>query len=308
MNVRRWICAGTVIACLPYLLLKIAWVAGWEVGVSGDDFDDTTRVANIVTAALELVAIGVALCFVLPFGRRLPAFLVAFPAWVATGLLVPVGLGALLGSLVQLCSGGGNAFAGNDTLAGWVYVLVYVGFAAQAVLLLSGFVLYARDRWPVVTRGGRAAQVSLAARGLQELLGVVLVVTASAFAVQQAVWALRGGGSFDDPTAAQRTFLAVGAATAVAGAAGALGLLRGRRLTGTRVAVLWLGTAVPFTSAFLDTLERVTLEPGAWGAPEADPANGFLTLLVLLGALAGALGGTLRLVQAEAGQRPVCDR
>ncbi|NYI99323.1 hypothetical protein HNR19_000022 [Nocardioides thalensis] len=295
MRQRAWICAATVAACLPYLLLKIAWIAGSDIGVSQEGFDDTTRTANVITAGLEVVAIAVALALVLPVGRRLPPLLVVLPAWVATGLLVPVGGGALIGSLLQGATGGGNALAGNDVLAGWVFALVYLGFAAQAVLLLSGFVLYARDRWPVVARGGSDRAAGGPTLALELLLGRVFVIGAVVFAVQQGLWATVGGGPFDDPTTAQQTFLVVSATAALAGAAAATGLLRGGRLTRLRLAGLWVGTAVLFSGTFLDTMKQVVIADDAWGAPQTHPAHAFLSLLVLLCALAGAIGGALRL-------------
>lgn len=304
MPLRAWISAATVAACLPYLLLKIAWIAGADIGVSRDGFDHTTRAANVVTAGLELVAISVAVALVLPLGRRVPAFVVAFPAWVATGLLVPVGAGALLGSLLQGATGGGNALAGDDVLAGWVFALVYLGFAAQAVLLLSGFVLYARDRWPVVARGGADPYDAGSTLALQGLLGRAFVVGAVTFAIQQALWATVGGGPFDDPTTAQRMFLAVCAGAAITGAAAVTGLLRGGRLTRARLAGAWLGTAVLFSSTFLDTMKQVLIADDAWGAPNTHPAHAFLTLLVLLCALAGAIGGALRLATEAARLEP----
>lgn len=300
MRQRAWICAATVAACLPYLLLKLAWIAGSDIGVSQEGFDDTTRTANVVTAGLELVAIAVALALVLPAGRRLPPLLVALPAWVATGLLVPVGGGALLGTLLQGATGGGNALAGNDVLAGWVFALVYLGFAAQAVLLLSGFVLYARDRWPVVARGGSDRLEAGSVRALEMLLGRIFVAGAVVFAVQQGLWATVGGGPFDDPTTAQRMFLAVCAGAALAGAAATAGLLRGGRLTRAHLAGVWVGTAVLFSGTFLDTMKQVVIADDAWGAPETHPAHALLTLLVLLCALAGAIGGLLRLATETA--------
>ena len=293
MPLRNRICLATVVACLPYLLLKVAWVAGWGVGVAEEGFDDTTRAANVVTAALELVAIAVAVLLVRPAGRRVPAVVVALPAWVATGLLVPVGAGAVLGALLQGVTGGGNAFAGNDVLAGWVYVVVYVGFAAQAALLLTGFVLHARERWPVVAHGGSPHHRAGGTSGLQRLLAGVLVAGTTTFAVQQVLWATVGGGPFTAPTTPQRVFLAVSAAAALAGAVATVGLLRGGRLTPARIAATWVGTAVPFSAAFLETTKNVAIDEG-WGAPATHPAHAFLTLLVLLAALAGSVGALLR--------------
>lgn len=127
---RRWICVATVVSCLPYLLLKIAWIFGWTIGVDDAQFADTMRVANIATAGMELTAILIAVGLVAPWGKRIPAVLLAFPMWVATGLLVPVAVGSVLGGAIQAVTGGGNAYSGNDAMEGWVFAVVYGGFAA----------------------------------------------------------------------------------------------------------------------------------------------------------------------------------
>jgi hypothetical protein len=293
------VCIATVTACLPYLLLKLAWVLGWPLGASGEEFTDSTRVANLVTAGLELTAVLLAVLLVYPLGRRVPAVVVVLPAWVATGLLTPVVIGATLGAVVQALTGGGNPFVGDEVLAGWVFVAVYGGFVVQAVLILAGFVLHARDRWPILTGGGRASAGAGATRSLQTLLGGTFIAAAVAFAVQQLSWGLRGGGGFTDPATAQRVFLVSGALVAGAAAAATWRLMRGARLSRIRLVPLWVGTAVTFTGSLSQTLTTLTIEPGAWGDRGASPSEAALTLLVLLGAVTGAIGVALRLVEEE---------
>ena len=300
---RRWICVATVVSCLPYLLLKIAWIFGWTIGVDDAEFADTMRVANIATAGMELTAILIAVGLVAPWGKRIPAVLLAFPMWVATGLLVPVAVGSVLGGAIQAVTGGGNAYSGNDAMEGWVFAVVYGGFATQAVLLLAGFVLYARDRWHVVVDGGADNGGGRTGR-LQNHLGAVFVAAAVIFTGQQLVWAVWGSAVFSDLTTAQRVFLVVGASAAAAGAAAATGLLRGKRLTPARLVLLWLGTAVTFTSALKDTVTYLALDTEALGGSAHDPGNAALTLLVLLGSLAGAIGVAMRLAEESAGSEP----
>ncbi|NME80369.1 hypothetical protein [Rhodococcus sp. 105337] len=69
LPLRRWICVATVVSCLPYLLLKIAWIFGWTIGVDDAEFADTMRVANIATAGMELTAILIAVGLVAPWGK-----------------------------------------------------------------------------------------------------------------------------------------------------------------------------------------------------------------------------------------------
>lgn len=294
---RRRIATATVIVCLPYLALKVAWVAGLNIGTSETDFADTTRAANLLTAGLEVVAILLAIALVLPIGRRVPAFLVAFPMWVATGLLTPVVAGFALGTPIQLLSGGGNAFR-DEVLDSWVFALVYGGFVLEAVLLTAGFVLHARNRWPALTSGAGRQEMA-ATGGLQRLLGGIFAVVAVVFAIQQASWALAGGGSFVHPEPAQRVMLLVGAAVAAAAAFVSGMLLRDGPLTTPRLAVLWTGTAVVFTDTLVETLKRVAIAPDGWGATSSGPGEATLTLFLLLGALAGSIGGAMRLVDTH---------
>jgi hypothetical protein len=304
-TLRRRVAAATVIACTPYLLLKICWVAGLPIGANDPTFADTTRGANIVTAGLEIAAILLAVAFVHPLGRRIPAFLLAFPMWVATGLLAPVVAGFALGTPAQLLTDGGNPLR-NDVLDGWVFVLVYGGFVLQAVLLTVGFALHARERWPAATgvgqgrRVGQTVQAGGVTRGLQQVLGGFFVVSAAVFASQQAVWSITGGGSFVDPSVAQRVMLLSGAGIAAAAAVMGLQVFKGGGpLSPAKLAVVWTGSAVIFTSALLGTLKKVAIAPGEWGATTSGPGEAVLTLFVLLGILGGAIGAAMRLVQAH---------
>lgn len=296
---RVWICVATVIVCLPYTLLKAAWVTGWSVGASIDGFTDTTRVANGVTGALDLVAILVAITFVAPWGRRIPAFLVAFPAWIASGLLAPVAVGFVIGTPLQLATGGDNPFTRDDGLSPWVFGLVYGGFVLQAALLVPGFVLYARDRWSVATRGGRASGGAGTTGPLQDLLGGIFVVAATAFAGLQLSWSLQGSGSYPDPNTPQRTLFAASAIAALAAAVATIRLMRGGRLTRLRLGTIWLGSGITFTSTLSDTLRSVATDAGAWAATSSSAAEATLILFVLLGTLGGAIGGAMRLVEEE---------
>jgi hypothetical protein len=144
----RWaVSLLAIVGTLPYAVLKLMWVSGSRVGITDPDFGESTSmlVANLATFALELTAILLALAFVVPFGRRIPAPLVLVPMWIGTGLLSPI----LLIVPLQLLTGAYET--GSDTadspIAGWVYSMVYTGFTWQALFLLAGFVLYANARW-----------------------------------------------------------------------------------------------------------------------------------------------------------------
>jgi hypothetical protein len=254
-------CYGAIAACLPYLTLKIAWLAGSTVGTVGHgtaEMGDTRHVVgNAITLCLDLVAIAVALAFTYRWGQRLPAWLVLAPIWVGTGLLAPIALGAPLGAVVQGIAGGSPTGSDNG-LRGWVYAIVYGGFTLQAIMLLAAFVLYARARWARVFRmrtGDLRADVHRPGR---KLLANATAVVATGYGVLQLVWALSGGALGGDPaavrTAAQQTFWAAQGPLSMAGALGLLTMVhrwghgpRAGRLLAP-LAATWVGAGVLFAS------------------------------------------------------------
>ena len=280
-------CYGAIAACVPYLTLKIAWLAGSGVGTVGHgtaEMRDTRHVVgNAVTVAMDLAAVVVALAFTYRWGRRLPAWLVLVPSWVATGLLAPIALGAPLGVLVQGFAGGSPAAADNG-LRGWVYAIVYGGFTLQAVLLLSAFVLYARNRWAAVFRLRTA---DLAARSARSPL--VTAVLAAGYGVLQVGWAVSPGVPGGDPaaveTATQQTFWATQGVLSIAGAVGLLALAR-RWGTGRLLAPLaatWVGSGVMVASG----LYAATVEVGAAPVRLLGVVTGLLVGAATLRVLAG---------------------
>ncbi|MFI9786393.1 hypothetical protein ACIHEI_23285 [Kitasatospora sp. NPDC051984] len=149
-RLRTLICAGTIAATLPYLTLKAAWVAGSSIGVHGDGMHSGAMIgANLATLGMDAIAAALALALARPWGRRIPGWLLILPMWVATGLLAPIALvvpvAAVVGALTDGFSSSGNP--GQDFIDGWVYALVYGGFGLQALGLVAGFVLHARERW-----------------------------------------------------------------------------------------------------------------------------------------------------------------
>ena len=282
-------CYGAIVACLPYLTLKIAWLAGSAVGTVGHgtaEMGDTQHVVgNAVTLGMDLVAIVVALAFTYRWGQRLPAWLVLVPIWVGTGLLAPIALGVPLGVLVQGFAGG-SASAADNGLRGWVYGVVYGGFTVQAIMLLVAFVLYARTRWArVFSMRTQDLRVGVL-RPFQTLLVNVAAVVATGYGVLQLVWAVSGGALGGDPsavqTAAQKTFWAAQGPLSIAGAVGLLALVHrwghgprtGRMLL--PLAATWVGTGVLFAS-------------GLYAAMVEGGASPVRLLVLLLGSASGLL-------------------
>lgn len=239
--------AAAVAVTAPYLVLKLAWLLGSTVGQADPAFfaNTTYRLANLVTVGFDAVAALVAVALTWPWGRRLPAWLVLLPAWVAAGFLAPIAV------LLPLSVATSSATpAPDDALRRWVYLLVYGGFGAQAVLLGAAFVLYARDRWGHVLAARNQDAVPGPTHAVQAVLTVLAVPLAAAVGASHLAWALgvRAGlpaaGLADLPTA-HRLADGVYAAFAFAAAAGLPMLVHRRPRRGR----LWVPLALSSVGA-----------------------------------------------------------
>ncbi|MGX4735871.1 hypothetical protein [Kitasatospora griseola] len=149
-RLRTAVCVGTIAATLPYLALKIAWVTGSGIGVHGDGMRSGTMIgANLATLGMDAIAAVLALALARPWGRRVPGWLLVLPMWVATGLLAPIALVVPVAAVVGAFTGGFSSSGdpSQDLIEGWVYAVVYGGFGLQAIGLVAGFVMHARERW-----------------------------------------------------------------------------------------------------------------------------------------------------------------
>ncbi|MEU2184556.1 hypothetical protein [Streptomyces thermolilacinus] len=147
-----------ILACLPYLTLKVAWLAGSRVGVpEGSLLLEQPRliaVANAVTLLMDLSVIVLALLLTQRWGRRVPAWPLAVPMWAATGLLVPIMVGFPVGTVAGLWEGPPTAAVSSEPfLDPWVFTVVYGGFIVQGLALGALFVRYATARWGHLWRG-----------------------------------------------------------------------------------------------------------------------------------------------------------
>lgn len=254
-RLRRAICAATILATVPYLVLKVLWVCGVEVGVHGSGMRSGTMAGvNTLTIAMDGVAALVALALVRPWGLRAPAWLLVFPMWVATGFLAPLAVGAPLATVASLVSGQTVTKASTsspESLDGWVFALVYTGFGLQALGLGAGFVLHARARW------GRLLRLRLRDLpvGPTDVLRRVVVSGVSVFALvpitAHLYWA--AGGSVGHPvttnSAASRWALeSVFGLLPLVGVVGTLILVHRRDAAPARWALIaaWTGTASMF--------------------------------------------------------------
>lgn len=155
-HVAAWVAA---LACLPYLTLKTAWVAGSSLGIPPEspllDHTLVLRLANAGTVVMDGAVIVLVLLLVRPWGLRAPGWLLLVPVWIATGLLLPIVLG-YPAQLVAGALGAGGSGSTSDAepfLDSWVFAVVYGGFIVQALALTTLFLRYAGRRWAGVARG-----------------------------------------------------------------------------------------------------------------------------------------------------------
>ncbi|KGN34406.1 hypothetical protein N802_12605 [Knoellia sinensis KCTC 19936] len=155
--------ALAVLATLPYVGLKLLWLTGSTVGLNDPDAmsGGAMGAANAITLLMELTAAALAVALVLEVGRRIPGWLVQVPMFVGTGLLggilvlLPIeGIRTVLTSP----STEQTTAAGDTAIQGWVFAMVYGGFAVLGVSLLAIFGLHSWDRW--IRPGGWTTRLS----------------------------------------------------------------------------------------------------------------------------------------------------
>ncbi|WP_149551071.1 hypothetical protein [Streptomyces marokkonensis] len=208
---RRLLRAVAVVACLPYLTLKTAWVAGSRVGIPAGspllDHPTGMAVANVLTILMDGAVIVLALLLTRPWGRAVPAWLLAVPMWIATGLLAPIMAGYPLQLLVRAFGGDAAGTSGGEAepfLHGWVFAVVYTGFIVQGLALGTLFVLYARDRWGHLWRGRTGDLPARRAGAAQRVLAVAAAVLALFPLTLRTVWACGGTTGLNEGVAAGR--------------------------------------------------------------------------------------------------------
>ncbi|MFD8985818.1 hypothetical protein [Streptomyces sp. NPDC059564] len=258
--VPRILRGAALAATLPYLTLKAAWLAGSHLGIpAGSVLLEPGRffvVANAATMAMDATVILLVLLLTRPWGMRVPAWLLALPVFVATGLLTPIVLGypgQLLVKAVGLGAGEAARAAREPFLDPWVFTVVYGGFIIQGIALAGLFVPYARERWGGLWQGAPV-------RRLPSPTGVVAgaaAVSGVAVAAAHGYWAFGGSAGLAARRAAEYSAEAgvvsgVHALCALAAAAGALLLARGgQRRAVWPLALTWVGAGA-------------TLSWGAW--------------------------------------------
>ncbi|MBC2901787.1 hypothetical protein [Streptomyces cupreus] len=204
--------AVAIVSCLPYLGLKVAWLAGSEIGIPEGssllEHRTAVAVANGVTVLMDACVIVLALVLTRPWGLRVPAWLLAVPVWVATGLLTPIMTGFPLQLLVRLFGGTVNSAdnTGDEPfLHDWVFGVVYGGFIVQGLALGTLFALYARDRWGHLWRG-RVWELPRASVGAVQRAGALAAAVVALFPLTlHLLWAFGATTGLNEGRIADRT-------------------------------------------------------------------------------------------------------
>ncbi|MGW7556135.1 hypothetical protein [Streptomyces rimosus] len=145
---------GAALAMLPYLLIKVSWVAGSLLGAGGGSGTAEWVVLNSATIGMAGVGIAVALALVRSWGMRIPGAPLVVCAWVGTGFLVPVLPYALLGWLLVPADGrGGSGSDAGPSMPGWEAALIQFGFVGMGAGLAVALPAYLRRRWPEAFAG-----------------------------------------------------------------------------------------------------------------------------------------------------------
>ncbi|SDN95032.1 hypothetical protein SAMN04487981_107378 [Streptomyces sp. cf386] len=254
---RRALRAVAIVSCAPYLSLKAAWIAGSRIGIPDGssllEHRASVAVANSVTVLMDAAVIVLALVLTRPWGLRVPAWLLALPAWVATGLLAPIMAGFPLQVAVDALGGPANTTAagGEPFLDAWVFGVVYTGFIVQGLTLGALLVLYARDRWGRLWEG-RVWELPVGIIGAaQRAVAVAAAGCALPPLIVHVLWAGGGTAGLDEAHLADRTsgFYVMEALSAVFLAMAVTGGLllafrRGRTLpVRLPLALAWVGSA-----------------------------------------------------------------
>ncbi len=226
----RLIVGYAAIACaIPYLVLKIIWLAGGQLGVADAAvMRETNMIAlNVATAGMDLVAIGIALAFTHRWGQRVPAWLVLPPMWVATGLLSKFVAGVPAAMIVQAFSLEAVRRPAASPVHLWVYGVVYTEFVGMGIGLMLAFILYARTRWSSALRSATQPVPWGATHGVQVPLATVGAFFATVVGGLQCAWAFGAKIGLSPELVAQRTVVsylidAIDGAIALAAATGVL--------------------------------------------------------------------------------------
>jgi hypothetical protein len=294
---------GVVVCAAPYLVLKIVWLAGGQLGVADPVMmrDRSMIAANAVTAGMDVIGIVIALAFTHRWGLRIPGWFLLPPIWVATGLLVRFVAGLPLAMIAAVVTPASSVRAAGGPVHPWVYALVYTGFAGMGIGLVAAFLLYVRTRWDFVFR----LRTGEAPRGATHDVQVPLATTAALMAVATGTlhlaWAFGATVGFPADQVAERTIVsplinALDGILMISAAAGVLAMVHRVRSSVPLWAPLvpaWVGSGSLFAWGLwhlINVLGDTALVRGRAGTMP------LLNLLALVQLLAGLIIGVVTLV------------
>jgi hypothetical protein len=236
---------GGALAMVPYLLIKVSWVAGALLGVLPHDEGFTLGgwvALNVATIAMAATGIALAVALARPWGRRIPAAPLLTVAWVGAGFLVPMLPYLALTPLVA--DGATTGATSGPTMPGWEAVLITASFAGLGLGLAVAVPLYLRDRWPAAFRG-RLGSLPATAPGVT---ATVAVVATAASGVLTLAWAAGATPGLAHPEARGAGWHLLTGTTAVWALAGATALWMLGRRRPARLPV-WAPVAVAWTAS-----------------------------------------------------------
>ncbi|MCK0112851.1 hypothetical protein MWU75_11945 [Ornithinimicrobium sp. F0845] len=178
---RRSLAAFAAVMTLPYLVLKIAWLSGSRVGLQDPEFGHGAGLTllNSLTMGLDVVALVLAGVFFFRRGIRAPLWLVLPPMWIGAGLLGQILVTLPINLVWQAVSPAQPTTGEVPPIDGWVYGMVYAGFAGLGIGLLGAFAIYGWQRWggrPLPVAGPRSRAALRAAAALAVLAGAAHLV------------------------------------------------------------------------------------------------------------------------------------
>lgn len=156
-RIGRWAAYAAALALLPYLVVKVSWVAGTLLRVAPvpEGYSRSGWVfLNTVTVGMTAIGIALALALVRPWGMRIPGRPVAFCAWTGAGFLVSILPYAVLSTLLAAGEGDSPGGGGDDAaMPGWTGALLQFGFVGMGLGLAVALPAYLRRRWPDALAG-----------------------------------------------------------------------------------------------------------------------------------------------------------
>jgi len=245
-----------VASALPYLALKMVWLAGGRLGVADTGMmrDTSMVVLNAVTAGMDLAGIFLALAFASTWGLRVPAWLLLPTMWVATGLLARFIVAVPIVAVASWLVPGAVPRVTGGPVESWVYAVVYTGFMGVGVGLTVAFCCYVSVRWPAIFNRSVIPLSQIPTRRLQLALANTATVIAALPAVILLAWALGATVGLGTAAIAGRTMVGslingIDAALMIAGAFGIQLMVRSQHLgrqSWVPVVLTWIGSGSMF--------------------------------------------------------------